>query len=58
MKKLKEKIENLSPEEVQKELLKLSIDRNKKLSSISFAINFIGWTVLIAIIFSILKALS
>ena len=48
MKKLD--VDNLTPEEVQKELLKITILNNKKLYSINYTLNFIGIVVLIYII--------
>jgi hypothetical protein len=48
MKKLD--VDNLTPEEVQKELLKITIQNNKKLYSINYTLNFIGIVVLIYII--------
>ena len=51
-----EEINQLSTEEVQKEILRFTIQNNKKLGSISFAINFIGWVILAAIVWMIFRA--
>jgi hypothetical protein len=56
MKKLD--VDNLTPEEVQKELLKITIQNNKKLYSINYTLNFIGFVVLISIIITFFGMLS
>ena len=48
MKKLD--VDNLTPEEVQKELLKITIQNNKKLYSINYTLNFLGIVVFIIIV--------
>jgi uncharacterized membrane-anchored protein len=54
MKKLD--VDNLTQEEVQKELLKVTIQNNKKLYSINYTLNFIGFVVLISIIITFFGA--
>jgi hypothetical protein len=54
MKKLD--VDNLTPGEVQKELLKITIQNNKKLYSINYTLNFIGFVVLISIIITFFGA--
>jgi uncharacterized membrane-anchored protein len=49
-------VDNLTPEEVQKELLKITIQDNKKLYSINYTLNFIGFVVLISIIITFFGA--
>lgn len=56
MKKLD--VDNLTPEEVQKELLKITIQNNKKLYSINYTLNFLGLVVLISIIITFFGMLS
>lgn len=54
MKKLKEKdIDNLTPDQVQKELLKIALGNNKKLYSINYTLNFFGLVVVIGIFITI-----
>lgn len=56
MKKLD--VDNLTPEEVQKELLKITIQNNEKLYSINYTLNFIGLVVLISIVITFFGIVS
>lgn len=56
MKKLD--VDNLTPDEVQKELLKITIQNNKKLYSINYTLNFFGLVVVICIIIALFGSLS
>jgi hypothetical protein len=56
MKKLD--VDNLTIEEVQKELLKITIQNNEKLYSINYTLNFIGLVVLISIVIALFGILS
>ena len=55
MKKLD--VDNLTPDEVQKELLKLTILNNKRLKSIDYSIAFICVVIIIGILLSIFGAI-
>lgn len=55
MKKLD--VDNLTPEETQKELLKVTILNNKKLYSINYTLNFIGFVVIVGIFFAFIGIL-
>jgi hypothetical protein len=56
MKKLD--VDNLTPEEVQKELLKITIQNNEKLYSINYTLNFIGLVVLLSIVITFFGIVS
>ena len=48
-------VENLSTEDVQKEILKINILNNKRLKSIDYSIAFIVVVIIITIIISIIS---
>lgn len=52
-KKKQEEEENLTPDQVQKKILKVTIENNKRLKSIDYSIAFICLVIIISILITV-----